>query len=196
MLSSEHRSPPEIRTGTHETGCGDSDGENVWCPDSSYTTTLGGPLPSMRPVTGAERTVRQAVGAVKRERATWALGRHPHAPCYARRDAGARGIPGDRPLRWPDHCHHRHQRRSARRELRRHAFATRAGVVVRGLRPAPGYPGRDDRTPRHRAALVADDVQKTGERPSFYYMSQQNHFTCPACGEASDIRRHRPRRNR
>lgn len=45
---------------------------------------------------------------------------------------------------------------------------------------------------------VADDVQKTGERPSFYYTetSQQNHFTCAACGEASDIRRHRPRRNR
>jgi hypothetical protein len=36
---------------------------------------------------------------------------------------------------------------------------------------------------------VADDVQRTGERPNFYYTetSQQNHFKCAACGEANDI---------
>jgi hypothetical protein len=36
---------------------------------------------------------------------------------------------------------------------------------------------------------VADEVAKTGERPSFYYTekTQQNHYTCAACGEADDI---------
>jgi hypothetical protein len=36
---------------------------------------------------------------------------------------------------------------------------------------------------------VADEVAKTGERPSFYYTeeSQQNHYKCAACGFADDI---------
>jgi hypothetical protein len=36
---------------------------------------------------------------------------------------------------------------------------------------------------------VADDVAKTSERPAFYYTeeSQQNHYTCTACGGADDI---------
>jgi hypothetical protein len=37
---------------------------------------------------------------------------------------------------------------------------------------------------------IADDVEnKTGERPSFYYAeeSQQNHYTCAACGFTDDI---------
>jgi hypothetical protein len=36
---------------------------------------------------------------------------------------------------------------------------------------------------------VADKVQKTGERPAFYYTetSQQNQFACTACGEHNDI---------
>ena len=36
---------------------------------------------------------------------------------------------------------------------------------------------------------VADQVAKSSERPSFYYaeVSQQNHYTCKACGEADDI---------
>jgi hypothetical protein len=36
---------------------------------------------------------------------------------------------------------------------------------------------------------VADQVAKTGERPSFYYteQTQQNRYTCGACGEVDDI---------
>jgi hypothetical protein len=36
---------------------------------------------------------------------------------------------------------------------------------------------------------VADQVAKSSERPSFYYaeVSQQNHYTGKACGEADDI---------
>ena len=36
---------------------------------------------------------------------------------------------------------------------------------------------------------IADQVAKTNERPSFYYTeeTQQNHYTCTACGEADDI---------
>jgi hypothetical protein len=36
---------------------------------------------------------------------------------------------------------------------------------------------------------VADEVTKTGKRPSFYYTeeTQQNHYTCAACGGADDI---------
>lgn len=36
---------------------------------------------------------------------------------------------------------------------------------------------------------VADQVAKTSERPSFYYTeeTQQNHYTCAACGGADDI---------
>jgi hypothetical protein len=36
---------------------------------------------------------------------------------------------------------------------------------------------------------VADDVATTSERPAFYYSeeSQQNHYTCSACGNADDI---------
>ncbi len=36
---------------------------------------------------------------------------------------------------------------------------------------------------------VADQVAKTGERPSFYYTeeTQQNHYTCTACGGVDDI---------
>ena len=36
---------------------------------------------------------------------------------------------------------------------------------------------------------VSDQVTKTNERPSFYYSeeTQQNHYTCTACGRADDI---------
>jgi hypothetical protein len=36
---------------------------------------------------------------------------------------------------------------------------------------------------------IADQVAKTNERPSFYYTeeTQQNHYTCTACGGADDI---------
>lgn len=36
---------------------------------------------------------------------------------------------------------------------------------------------------------VADQVAKTGERPSFYYTeeTQQNHYTCGVCGSGDDI---------
>jgi hypothetical protein len=36
---------------------------------------------------------------------------------------------------------------------------------------------------------VADDAAKAGERPSFYYTeeTQQNHYTCTACGGSDDI---------
>jgi hypothetical protein len=49
----------------------------------------------------------------------------------------------------------------------------------------------DDTDGKHMIDMdkVADEVAKTNERPSFYYTeeTQQNHYTCTACGEADDI---------